>query len=112
MGWWKIDPKTGEPLKDSHSAVSTPEVAVLNAIPGVDDDEQTCYLGDGPWDMASTLPAELIAATDAVTHLTRRQIRDLLLRKVVPASLNGFRTALFKVIDAFWADIDSCYQDD
>jgi hypothetical protein len=31
-------------------------------VPGIDDDDAACYLGDGPWDMASTLPDEILTA--------------------------------------------------
>ena len=59
MGWYRIDPATGKAAKEGHSKLSRPpEVVLLNAVPGVDDDEAHCYLGDGPWDMASTLRGE------------------------------------------------------
>ena len=117
MGWHKIDPETGKPAKNAPSALSQPpDFVLLNAVPGVDDHETNCYLGDGPWDMASTLPSEIEAVTRDVLQLSDEQIRDLLLRRVVPASVGGERSdlgsKLLQVVDAFWKDIDSCYDDD
>jgi hypothetical protein len=44
MGWHKIDPKTGKPAKNSPSALSQPpDFVLLNAIPGVDDNEIDCW---------------------------------------------------------------------
>jgi hypothetical protein len=117
MGWHKIDPRTGAPAKDAHSAVSQPpDFVLLNAIPGVDDNESDFYLGDGPWDMASTMPREIAAVTGSGLQLSEEQIRDLLLRRVVPPGLGGERSdigvKLLRLVDAFWKDIDSCYEDD
>ena len=117
MGWWKIDPRTGAPAKDAHSALSKPpDFVLLNAVPGVDDNEADCYLGDGPWDMASSLPEEIEAATGAVLRLSDEQIRDLLLRCVVPRGVGGKRSdigvKLLQVVDAFRKDINSCYEED
>jgi hypothetical protein len=117
MGWWKIDPETGMPLKDAPSALSrSPEFVLLNAVPGVDDEETACYLGDGPWDMASTVPGELQAVTGDALSLSDEQLRDLFLRRVVPPSVAGSPSEigahLLRVVDAFWRDIDGCYEDD
>src|SRR5262249_55050536 len=117
MGWHKIDPNTGAPAKNAHSALSQPpDFVLLNAVPGVDDNETDCYLGDGPWDMASTLPSEIEAVTRDVLELSDEQIRDLLLRRVVPPSVGGERSdlgiKLLQVVDAFWKDINSCYDED
>lgn len=117
MGWYRIDPNTGKPLKDGDSKLSRPpDFVLLNAVPGVDDEESACYLGDGPWDMASTMPAEIKAVTGEVLSLSDEQLRDLLLRRVVPPSIAGspseIGARLLQVTDAFWRDIDSCYKDD
>src|SRR4051812_33947985 len=89
MGWWRIDPDTGMPLKDGHSKLSRPDLVLLNAVPGVDDNEAACYLGDGPWDMSSTMPAEIAAATGDALFLSDDQLRDLLLRRVLPPGVAG-----------------------
>jgi hypothetical protein len=117
MGWWKIDPETGMPAKDARSALSRPpEFVLLNAVPGVDDDEAACYLGDGPWDLASTVPDEVEAVTGAALSLSKEQLRDLLLRRAVPPSVAAGRpeigARLLQVVDAFWKDIDGIYEDD
>lgn len=117
MGWYKIDPRTGAPAKDAHSALSQPpDFVLLNAVPGVDDNQADCYLGDGPWDMASTVPGEIEEVIGDELQLSDEQIRELLLRRVVPAAVGGERSdlgvKLLQVVDAFWKDIDSCYEDD
>lgn len=117
MGWWKIDPRTGAPARDARSALSRPpDFVLLNAVPGVDDEETACYLGDGPWDMASTVPGEIGAVVGDASRVSDDQLRDLLLRRVVPPGVGGAGSdagvALLRVVDEFWADIDSCYEDD
>ena len=117
MGWWKIDPETGMPAKDSHSALSRPpDFVLLNAVPGVDDDDAACYLGDPPWDLASTIPGEVEAVTGAALSLSDEQLRDLLMRRVVPPSVIDARpeieARLLQVADLFWQDIDELYEDD
>ncbi len=74
MGWWRIDPETGMPLANSPSALSKPpDFVLLNVAPGVDDDTEASYLGDGTWDMASKLPSELqwLLAQDSFGRQTR-----------------------------------------
>jgi hypothetical protein len=117
MGWWKIDPETGFPVKDAHSALShPPDFVLLNAVPGVDSEDAACYLGDGPWDMASTVPGEVEAVIGAGRSLSAEELRDLLLRRAVPASVADRRpeitAQLLQVVDAFWKDIDDCYEFD
>lgn len=117
MGWHKIDPKTGAPAKDAQSALSQPrDFVLLNAVPGVDDDDADCYLGDGPWDMASTVPGEIEAATGDAVQFSDDELRELLLQRSVPAGVGGERSEigvkLLQLVDAFWRDIDSCYEDD
>jgi len=117
MGWHRIDPKTGEPVKGGHSALSKPpDFVLLNAVPGIDDNDADCYLGDGPWDMASSVPGEIEEATGGELEFSDNQVRELLFKRVVPASAGGERSAigvkLLAIVDAFWKDIDSCYEDD
>lgn len=117
MGWWKIDPETGKPLANARSALSRPpEMVLLNAVPGVDDEETACYLGDGPWDMASTMPGEIEEVTGDAIRLSDDQLRDLLLRRAVPPAMATGQPEigprLLQVVDAFWSDIDGCYEDD
>ena len=77
MGWYKIDPASGAPAKDAPSALSQPpDFVLLNAVPGIDDDESDFYLGDGPSDMASTVPDEIESATGGA-QLSDEQLRDL-----------------------------------
>jgi hypothetical protein len=115
MGWWQIEPATGKPKEDARSALSEPpDFVLLNAVPGIDGDEAACYLGDGPWDMASTLPDEILAAVGPVAW-SEEQVRDLFLTKSAPPDL-GFSARqieqLHQIVDNFWKDIDFCYEDD
>ena len=113
MGWWKIDPETGKPATGAQSALSrAPDAVLLNAVPGVDDELAACYLGDAPWDVASTVAGELEAVTGA-RPLSDEQLRDLFLRRVVPPGVVTEAAArLLQVVDTFWSDIDGCYEDD
>jgi hypothetical protein len=117
MGWWRIDPETGMPAKDARSALSRPpDVVLLNAVPGVDDQAGACYTGDGPWDMAGVVADELWAAVGDAEKLTEEEARGLLMDRVVPARLTetGAETTahLLPIVDAFWRDIDWCYGED
>src|SRR5689334_1887751 len=58
MGWWKIDARTGQPLSNG-SRLSTPEVTLLNAVPGVDDSAEASYLGDVSGDFALEMARQL-----------------------------------------------------
>jgi hypothetical protein len=116
MGWYKIDPHTGKPLQDSPSKMSTPDTVLLNAVPGVDAAVGDCYLGDGPWDMSSTMPTEIADVVGDEVTLSDDELRALLLCREVPASVGGARSEvgdeLLQVVAEFWEDIDSCYEDD
>ena len=117
MGWWKIDPGTGMPLKEGHSALSRPpEFVLLNAVPGVDSEEGAFYLGDSPWDLVSTIPREIEGVIGTARSLSDEGVRDLLLRRVVPRSVVEWRpeaaARLLQVVDAFWKDIDDIYAED
>jgi hypothetical protein len=115
MGWYKIDPATGKPLNNSPSALSKPpDFVLLNAVPGVDDEEAATYLGDGPWYMASTVCGELAEALPNLKALSDDQLRDLLLNRKLPPGTADAETGdeVLDIVDAFWDDIDSCYEDD
>jgi hypothetical protein len=114
MGWWRINPETGEPLQGASSSLSRPpEFVLLNAVPGVDGSEGACYLGDGPSDMVSTLPAEFAAIVGPQASWSAAQIRALLLYGRVRRSVGARAKAqLKKAVEVFWADIDDCYDFD
>jgi hypothetical protein len=114
MGWWKIDPSTGAPL-DEPSASSSDEVILLNAVPGVDDDGEAHYLGDGPLDMAYSLSNELrdllgdsteVAAVDALKWLLDGAPLAALGESAMTAA------EIQRLAEGFWDDVDSCYEDD
>ena len=87
MGWWKIDPTTGEPLKDGQSKFSTPDRVLLNAVPGVDDDPQGHYLGDAGWDFMSSAVQQLQSLLGAQAPPSLDELISLFLDRRIPASL-------------------------
>lgn len=113
MGWWRIDPLTGAPLRDSPSRLSRPgDVVLLNAVPGVDDDDGACYLGDGPGDMAFAGARELAGLLGDSRRLDADGVRQLLGTGLLPRAEPAQRTAIERCVKAFWADIDDCYDFD
>jgi hypothetical protein len=121
MGWWPIDPETGECVKDARSKLSRPpEFVLVNAVPGVDDSEATHYLGDGALDMAYSTSCEiqeLLASTQPPTQLPPKvEAMKLLMDRVLPPSLTGLKVEtadrLLQMVDELWVDVDDCYQFD
>lgn len=114
MGWWKIDPSTGAPIDDP-SALSDDQVILLNAVPGVDDDGASHYLGDGPLDMAYSLSIELRESLGDTTKVSAVAALKWLLDGVPLADLveaGIVADESRRVAEAFWDDVDSCYEDD
>lgn len=112
MGWWKIDPATGQPLPNEPSLASSPDVVVLNAIPGVDDLPQASYLGDVNGDFASEQAKELIALMGTAS-LNDAELRELMLLSIAPANWpDALVTRALASVDAFWRDLDTAYDDD
>jgi hypothetical protein len=114
MGWWRIDPQTGMTLEGASSALSRPpEFVLLNAVPDVDDEAGACFLGDGPSDMVSTLPNEVAAIAKDAGSWSADQVRELFLHGRVPAGVGPKQASeLQHVVEAFWADINGCYEDE
>jgi hypothetical protein len=113
MGWYRIDPETGQPLQDHHSALSRPpDFVLLNAVPGEDDEEVACYFGDGPSDMGFSFTGEVREMLPSGASLSPDEVRGLLLGGKVPARLGAISGELRQAVKAFWADIDGCYEDD
>ena len=121
MGWWPIDPETGECVQGARSELSrSPEFILRNAVPGVDDSDSTHYLGDGPLDMAYSLSGEvkeLLANTQPPTPLpTKAEATKLFIDRVLPPSLSGLGAEtterLLQLVDETWADVDDCYEFD
>jgi hypothetical protein len=117
MGWWRIDPTTGEPARESPSKLSRPpDFVLLNAVPGVDDDEEVHYLGDGPWDMACVAVDRIREVLGARQPPTAGEARELFLNRTIPASLAGIAPGvaarLLGAVDGMWKNVDGCYEDD
>jgi hypothetical protein len=117
MGWWQIDPLTGEPAREQHSKLSRPpDFVLLNAVPGVDDAEEAHYMGDGPWDMVYLGVNRIKELLGVDQQLTADEARALVLNRTIPASLAGLTpesaTHLLLLIDEMWKNVDWCYQDD
>lgn len=113
MGWYKIDPETGLADEKGASKLSeAPDLLLLNAIPHVDNEEGAHYLGDGPADMASTLPSEIAEAADAASW-SPEEIRQLIGQGRVPKGVSAEAALqLAEIVRAFWQDIDGCYEED
>jgi hypothetical protein len=113
MGWHRIDPETGKPLKGGESKLRNSKVKLLNAVPGVDSEEGAYYMGDSNWDMASGLPKEIGDLVGDYSKWTADDLRNLFLRKKTPPGLGAeLASELNEVVDEFWSDIDSAYEDD
>jgi hypothetical protein len=114
MGWWKIDPSTGAPLGEP-SAYSDDDVILLNAVPGVDDDGEAHYLGDGPLDMAYSLSNELREVLPDPSEVSAVEALRWLLDGAPLAALadSGMAAAeIQRMAKEFWDDVDSCYEED
>src|SRR5262245_37453256 len=102
MGWYQIDPATGKALQGKPSSLSRPpDFVLLNAVPGADDEENACYLGDGPWDMGISLLDEMRALLPAGEQLSPDEARALLLKQRIPARLKAKTSDLRKTVKAF-----------
>ena len=117
MGWWQIDPDTGKPAEGAGSKLSRPpEFTLLNAVPGVDDDEATYYLGDGPWDMAGSAVDELRGLIGVSQHLSDDEARLLFSDRRLPVVMQRLpeesRQAILAIVENMWANVDGCYEDD
>jgi len=114
MGWWRIDPQTGMPLKGASSALSRPpDFVLLNAVPGVDNQPGACYLGDGPSDVVFITLEEIDDIIDANAPWSADEMRALFSENRVPARLGAqAATRLRRAVDEFWAEIGWCYEDD
>ena len=114
MGWWRIDPATGHAAEGVASALSRPpDFVLLNAVPGADDAAGACYLGDGPSDMVSTMPAEVAGILGGPAPWSAGEVRELFLHGCVPPGVGvDVAPKLRAAVDEFWGDIDGCYEDD
>jgi len=117
MGWWQIDPETGEPLKDDHSRLSRPpDFVLLNAVPGVDKDEEAHYLGDGPWDMAYSTVDKIKPLIIGMQRHSEEEVRMLFLDRVIPKTFVDLKPeaadSLLRAVDELWKHVNWCYQED
>ena len=92
MGWWRIDPDTGQPLPEGRSKLSRPpDLVLLNAVPGVDGSEEAHYLGDGPWDMVDDAVREVEALLGDRPRPSGEEARRLFRDRVIPPGLAGLQ---------------------
>jgi hypothetical protein len=116
MGWWKIDPETGVPATDGRSKLSNPpDFVLLNAVPGVDDESEAHYLGDGPWDMAYSTAQDMKKLFPGIERLSEQVLTTLLMDGLIPPALAGAGTQtvddVLQAVQQFWDEIDWCYRE-
>jgi hypothetical protein len=117
VGWWRIDPESGKPAKDARSRWSRPpEFVLLNAVPGVDDDADASYLGDGPWNVAEDMARAIESAMGAHGRLSEAEARLLLMERRIPAAFPESDvwalSRLLALVDEMWKYVDECYLED
>src|SRR5262249_46773286 len=105
------------PVKDAHSALSRPpDFVLLNAVPGVDDNEASYYLGDGPWDTAADVADQIAPVMGPVGGISEEEARAMVMERVLPTSLAELdpetTNRLVQIVDAFWKTVDQCYEFD
>jgi hypothetical protein len=116
MGWWKIDPATGKPLKESCSALSRPpDFMLLNAVPGVDNKAGAHYLGDAPWDFAGSFVHELKQVLGEWPVISVGDAEKFFSSGALPKSF-GLEAPTAKDLQVrvkrFWQEIDELYRDE
>ena len=116
MGWYRIDPETGQPLADTYSKASTPDLLWENAFPGVDNDPDAFYFGDGPMDMADGAAKDAEAVLRGRVSPTETDLRALFADRQFGDSLRGLDAQavelLLQIVAEFWDNIDWCYEED
>jgi hypothetical protein len=116
MGWWKIDPHTGNTDAEASSALSTEGMVLLNAVPEIDNEADACYLGDGPLDMVYSTTLEINTILGATDRPSRDEWRKFLGERETPAAIlrrgAAIEAQLLGVVEQMWADIDWCYEED
>lgn len=116
MGWYRIDPETGMPLPETYSRASTPNLLWENAFPGVDDDPDAFYFGDGPMDMADAAADDAEKILRGRVQPTEADLEALFAERRVGDSLTGLTSgeveSLLRIVAEFWDNIDWCYEED
>jgi len=113
MGWYRIDPTTGDPLPHTYSNPSTPNFRLENALPGVDDDPDAFSFGDEPMDMADWAADDAAAVLPSRVRPTEAELTALFTDRRIGGSLGGLTpdevASLLRIVDEFWENIDWCY---
>ncbi|HTU20823.1 MAG TPA: hypothetical protein VMG10_22410 [Gemmataceae bacterium] len=117
MGWWRIDPQTGEPLSNSRSRLSrSPDFVLLNAVPSVDNDEEAHYLGDDPWDFAYSAVQKINALIVRMPTPSENELRQLFLERVIPQTFQQRKpeaiASMLQTVDKLWENVNWVYEED
>jgi hypothetical protein len=117
MGWWPIDPDTGKSVEGASSGLSRPpDFTLLNAVPGIDDDDAAHYLGDGPWDMVASYVGKIEKLIGDRKRPSEQEAQRLFADRILPPALATLpaesRQRLLRLVEELWGDIDGCYEDD
>jgi hypothetical protein len=85
-------------------------------VPGVDQDEEAHYLGDGPWDMVASTVDEIEGLIISMQRPSADEVRKLFLDRVIPQGFVRLNSeaaeSLLRAVDELWKDVDWCYEDD
>jgi hypothetical protein len=111
MGWWKVNPKTGKPLK-TPSKLSKPGHVLLNAVPGIDDDPKACLLGDPPFDALDMATDSIRGLAPAKSKVSKEEWEAFALKRKVPAALKPHGAELREIAAGMWEEIQESYEDD
>jgi hypothetical protein len=113
MGWWVIEPDTGMPKKDAVSKAKPKAGGVfVNAFPGIDDDPQSHYLGDGPMDWADDAADKLQSLFGPSWKPTAEEVRRLINQDLVdPRHPQSSADEAKEIRRQFWEFIESDYTD-
>ena len=94
--WWRIDPRSGEPLEPG----------------GANAGDTECYLGDAPLADAGMVGVYIDSTFGSARHFNDEEARRLLRDRVVPKSVrphDDAATDLLESLDDLWKLVDERY---
>lgn len=105
MGWWAIDPATGQPWDPTEPSIDSQ----------LDEDGQEYLLGDPPWDYAEDAVDQIVEAYPEITQLSTKQLRLAFARSKArrhESSISSvIRDTFDDTLNEMWQDIDEAYHE-